>query len=449
MRLRSLLRPALALGIATGVSALVAGAPAGRAESGAITGFDYFGAISRATGIAVGYQTPALPIQSATASSVYAQGNLESTGIAALASLPYPSDAVLSAPGTAAGFAHLKDVPGYPLAAQAQDPFTPDATAALPDSGAGTARVVAHADPKLASAAAYSTNASDAAPVLAATGVGTLVPNGLGGFSAASITSTVREVRTDPGTFTATATSVITDLRLAGGAVQIGSVTSEATAGMQDGKPTASAPPVTVQGVIVAGTPASVTDQGLVIGPTTLAVAPTASRVLDALTGKGVTVAVTPSRVARTASGLAASGGSLEITFHSSLQGLPAEYAITFGQTTASVGAEGPQVSIDLPALETSPPPAVSAGPLPILRPATALPSAATAPSLPRATVRTPLLTPAAAQPIVVLHVDWRSLYWWPALALLVLFFGGRWLRRQPGPAGPAQRSDLRDLWRW
>ncbi|MGH9004821.1 MAG: hypothetical protein ACRDYV_16995, partial [Acidimicrobiia bacterium] len=227
--------------------ALSAGPGVARAQDG----FGSFRGVAAAEGVRVGVVAGGAPVanQVVDGASPIAQAELDSTnGSSAFASVAYPGDVVVTAPGLVAGFSggQTSDViPAYPLIAIAGSTTVPESTAEAP----GVAMRAEGTDTKAA----------------AATTAGPGSPEGT-----ATVTTTAAVERLAGGEVVARATSQVAAVTI--GPLVLGRVTagSEATrdgAGALTRASSFEAGALTVDGVGVRLTP-----EGLVVGETNVPV---------------------------------------------------------------------------------------------------------------------------------------------------------------------------------
>lgn len=394
------------------------------------SGYEYFSASAVGDGITALYEIiNLLPInRPVDVSTVTAEARFETTRSTGLAVLPYPGDAVLNVPGTAAGFTG-QSLPGYPLVARADHPTQPKEEVS-PGGGSvpglTAARLVAEADGTASSGDA-------AANGLASAGL----------FSTGSVHTTAASRATSATGFQARATSTLGDVDLAAGVVHIDSISAVAEVAFGDGKATVKENRITVQGVTVAGQPARVTNDGI-----ELAGAPQS-------TGPGEVVELAPGLTVRTTegtkqdreSGVTAKSGSLVITYDTILQGAPSRARLVLGEAEATVEARGPIENASAPAptgtaIEPLGVEGLSAGTTGL----GALPPRPGPGGLPAAA---PTRAPLRTAPVgLVEAIDFRPVYAWLALAGLSVAGARRWVAAQAARKRTAP-SDLRPLWRW
>lgn len=142
------------------------------------------------------------------------------------------------------------------------------------------------------------------------------------------------------------ATGLVQDLSLAGGAIKIGSVTSKATA-TDDGVRVTGSGSTVVSGMTVGGIPVSVDDQGLHVAGTS---APLATQALtDAVKALGLTAVLTQPRVTKSAGTVTVNAGALVLVYS---QGA-SSYALTLGRAAVGLAASRGGPAVGLPVLPT------------------------------------------------------------------------------------------------
>lgn len=414
--------------VLAGLVALFCGGT-GRTAAQEAAGYEYFSASAVGDGVTALYEIiNLLPInRPVDVSTVTSEARFETTRSTGLAVLPYPGDAVLNVPGTAAGFTG-QSLPGYPLVARADHPTQPKEEvgpgAGVP--GVSAARLVAEADGTASSGEA-------AVSGLASAGL----------FSTGSVRTTAASRATSSTGFGARATSTLGDVDLAGGVVHIDSITAVVEVAFGDGKATVKENRITVQGVTVAGQPARVTNDGL-----ELAGAPQSLGLGDALElAPGLTVRTTEGSTVERESGLTARSGSLVVTYETILQGAPSRARLVLGEAEATIEARGPiddAVTPSEPGTSIDPAvvDAVSQGTTGLA----ALPPRPGPGGLPAAA---PTRTPLRTAPVgLVDAIDFRPVYAWLALAGLSVAYSRRWVATRAATQRTAP-SDLRPLWRW
>ena len=414
--------------VLAGLVALFVGGT-GRTSAQEASGYEYFSASAVGDGITALYEIiNLLPInRPVDVSTVTAEARFETTRSTGLAVLPYPGDAVLNVPGTAAGFTG-QSLPGYPLVARADHPTQPREEVS---PGGGTvpglaaARLVAEADGTASSGDATATGLASA-----------------GLFSTGTVRTTAASRATSATGFQARATSTLGDVDLAAGVVHIDSISAVIEVAFGDGKATVKENRIAVQGVTVAGQPARITNDGL-----ELAGAPQSTGLGDVLElAPGLTVRTTEGTSQEKESGVTARSGSLVITYDTILQGAPSRARLVLGEAEATVEARGPIV-------DASAPPPTDASIQPLVEGLTAgttglaaLPPQRGPGGLPAAA---PVRTPLRGAPVgLVDAIDFRPVYAWLALAGLSVAATRRWVATQAARQRTAP-SDLRPLWRW
>lgn len=184
---------------------------------------------------------------------------------------------------------------------------------------------------------------SDVVTASSQTGTTSLPVATMGSFSGSTRTAFTSATRA-----VGRATGLVQDLRLAGGVIRIGSVTSTATA-TDDGVTTSGSGSTVVSGMSVAGVPVSVDDKGLHVAATSTPLATQA--VSDAVQALGLTAVLTRPRVTRSAGAVSVNAGALVLAYH---QG-SSSYALTIGRAAVGLSASrtGPSAGLPLPTLPT------------------------------------------------------------------------------------------------
>ena len=436
-----MLRSGLRLGLLAVVLAVVlpAGGPAG-SQDGA-TGYDFFSLRSVADGVTVDFELVGfLPIEdlvglsSITSESHFGVGRSE-----ALAALPDPGDLILTLPGTLSALAGVSGLPDYPAAAHSSYPSTPsDAVQIAPDADLGAGRLSTEASETGAAAEAFVGHQVDTVGLLPA-------------FSVGTIRTTATSRRLGDTTLQAVATTEVSDLRLLGGLLRIGHLTSTVSVGIVNDKPVAEAPQVDVSGVTVAGTPVGISSEGIVGLGQAVALAPIVDSLVQPLVDRGISVRTTPATRAvgdRTAS---ASGGAVEIEVPVDVQGYPGTLLVTFGKASADleVGPLGGGGDGDLAGGELGGVP-IDTGSLPGFGGSGDLdlgsPSSGGTGTGSAAGPDTELVAVPVGRQVEDWDVD--DLYLVMLLGGVALFVAGRVVVRTS--LRPIRRaSDLRQLWRW
>lgn len=230
-----------------------------------------FSAVAAADGAHYVVFTPNfLIVESVDGGGSSAQALLDSLGTSrAYASLVYPGDVALSAPGLVAGSLPVP-LPSYPLVAQSNHPTTPAADA-------GTGPVSLHAE----SGDRHSQATSTSGP-----------PSG-GGTEVVTTTATTR-VDVNDGVISAVAQNTAKGVSVAG-TFEIGSVSSRASVVVRPGREPEVTSEIKVSGFTAAGQDIGVKDGALVIAATGTPLPE--SPVADALSAQGVSLAyLAPSR---------------------------------------------------------------------------------------------------------------------------------------------------------
>jgi hypothetical protein len=192
-----------------------------------------FEGVAAADGIRVGLRAPNAPVTDTPVDSggPTAQALLNSSGTSrAFASHPYPGEAVVTGPGTVAGFtggqlsppaypfAVASDYPTVPHQANAQGPYSIEASSAERQSES-RARVGADAGPVVVAHAAVLLDAAGGAVAAAESDVSALAA---GDVRFGRVLSTVRVTRTANGSLTRSSDLQVTGFTVAGTAVAIG-----------------------------------------------------------------------------------------------------------------------------------------------------------------------------------------------------------------------------------
>jgi hypothetical protein len=437
-RLRRLGRPcggALALVGLLGASVLPIGSAGGQS---AAQGYDFVNLHALSDGVTVDFNLEGfLPIEdlvglsSITSESHYGAGRSDS-----LAALPDPGDLILTLPGTLSGLLGVSGLPDYPAAASADNPSRPvDDVQIVPDLNLGAGRLHAEAGEDEASAYAHVGHQVDTVGLLPA-------------FSVGTIRTTARTTKVSETSLEAEATSEVSNIKLLGGLVTIGHLTSEVAVEVAGDKPSVRSSKVTVSGATLAGTPIGITDEGIVGLGAPVALAPVIDTLVAPLLAQGISIKTTSAGQEvgdRTAVGRA---GALQITVPLDVSGYPGVLAITFGRTLAelevSALSAGDAGSFDNGPIDVG-------GPLPGLGTSTAdfglgLPSSPTGSSeAGRGTA-----TEVVSVPVGRVLEDWdlTTLYRVLLLGGIALFAAGQVIVRST--VRPARRpNDLRQLWRW
>lgn len=298
--------------VATGVVGLLGGGGTAAAQATPV----FFGTAS-AEGLRIGLVAVGAPVtnQLVDAASPLAQASLDSTtGAASIASVAYPGDLVLTAPGLVAGLtggATSGLIPEYPLVAQAGSTTTPSSRVELPGMTMAATGETGHA----------SATASVGNPVVDA------VPS-------LTYTTTADVTVDDAGVVTATATAVTSAIAV--GPLSIGSITSTSTVTRAPGEEPVRDASFEIAGIKVLDLDLTIglTDEGLVLGGTTIPLPLTA--LTDLLAAVGFEIDLLDEIV--TDDGVIAGGVMIR-----RLQQLadfpisPVTVSLNFGRTVASV----------------------------------------------------------------------------------------------------------------
>jgi hypothetical protein len=430
--------PRLALVALVLAVVLPSGGPAG-SQDGA-SGYDFYSLRSIGDGVTVDFRLIGfLPIEdlvglsSVTSEAHYGVGRSD-----ALAALPDPGDLILTLPGTLSALVGVSGLPDYPAAATASYPSTPsDVVQIVPDADLGAGRLSTEATETGAKAEAFVGHQVDTIGLLPSFSVGTI-----------RTSATARQL--GPATFQATATTEVSDLRLLGGLLRIGHITSTVSVGVINDKPTADAPQVDVSGVTVAGTPVGITSDGIVGLGQAVALAPVVDALVQPLVEQGISVRTTPATRTvgdRTAS---VSGGALEIEVPLDVQGYPGTLVVSFGRASADLEV-GPLADAggDLASDDGSSLP-LDSGSFPGLGDSSGLDLGSSGAGSSGAGSGDGTGTELVAVPVGRQVEDWDvdDLYLVMLLGGVALFVAGRVVVRTS--LRPIRRAtDLRQLWRW
>lgn len=417
----------------------------GQASEGA--GYDFFSTAALADGVTgrVVVDEFLAVEEFASLSSVSAESRLESGRSSSLAVLPDPGDLVLSLPGTVGGLGGIPGLPDYPAAARADHPTVPrDEVALVPDADLGALQLLAEADEGSAHGKAYVTDLVDTIGVLP-------------GFSVGSVRSEATSKRLDPLTYEARATTTTNDVRLLGGLMRIGQLTTLVTARVEDGQVTASTEETRISGATVAGQAVGIDENGFTSPNGSQALQPVVDQLAAPLKEAGYTVTVTPGGVTQGAGTASADSGTLLIEYRTKLQGTyDTTFSLGLGRSTATVtagrvvdeeeldGGLGAGTDLepggsDLAGADTGP--------------AGVLGNSLEAPGDVAAAVGDTSNDSGAGDTTPVSAVtelmDFRSLYRLLAVAAAAMMAARFWARAQAAKRGPAPRPNLRAMWRW
>jgi hypothetical protein len=263
-------------------------------------------------------------LSSITSESHFGAGRSDS-----LAALPDPGDLILTLPGTLSALVGVSGLPDYPAAASADANGTPvDDVQLVPDANLGALHLHADATDAGSSASAFVGDQENTIGLLPA-------------FSIGSIKTTARTRQVNPTTLESVATTTVSNIKLLGGLVQIGQLTSEVTAQIANDKPTASVDNLQVSGATLAGVPIGITDKGIVGLGSPTALSPVIDQLLAPLQQQGITIRTTPATHTVNGRTATASAGTLEISAKLKVQGYPGTFQLTIGRSLAelTVGA--------------------------------------------------------------------------------------------------------------
>jgi hypothetical protein len=416
--------------------------PAGPAEGqdAGVPGYDFVNLHALADGVTVDFNLEGfLPIEdlvglsSITSESHYGAGRSDS-----LAALPDPGDLVLTLPGTLSALVGVSGVPDYPAAASADAQGQPvDDVQIAPDLDLGGGHLHAEAGDTSSSAFAQVGNQVDT--------VG-LLPS----FSVGTVRTTARTTKANETTLESVATSDVSNIKLLGGLLTIGHLTSEVHVEVAGDELEVTASKVTVSGATVAGTPVGITDDGIVGLGAPVALAPVIDSLVAPILAEGIQVRTTPATEEvgdRSATGRA---GALQITIPLDVSGYPGTFTITFGRTLAelevSALSTGEPGSFDNGSLD-------SAVDLPGLGSSTSdfgLGSSSSGTGSGGASTGRGATTELVSVPVGRVVQDWdlTNLYRVLLLGGIALFAAGQVIVRST--QRPVRRpNDLRQLWRW
>ncbi len=398
-------------------------------------GYDYYSLRGLADGVTVDFNLVGfLPIEDLVGlSSITSEAHFGVGRSDALAALPDPGDLILTLPGTLSALLGVSGLPDYPAAALAEHPSHPiDVVQLAPDANLGAGRLSTEAAEDGASAEAFVGHQVDTVGLLPA-------------FSVGTIRTTASTRRLSASSLEATATTEVNDLRLLGGLLRIGQLTSAVRVSVVNDTPRASAPEVTVTGVTVAGTPVGITDEGIVGLGQAVALAPVIDSLVQPLVEQGISVRTTPAHTERGDRTAVATGGAVEIEVPVDVQGYPGTLVVSFGRATADLEVGPFGGTADEGDLGTVLP--VDEGPLPGLGEIPSFGDGLPAsPSGRSGGTGTELV----AVPVGRQIEDWdlTDLYRVLLLGGAALFVAGRVVVRTS--LRPIRRAtDLRQLWRW
>ncbi len=326
-------RRLLAVVVAVVLAAFVPAAPAIGQDTGATSGpgYDFENLHALASGVSASFDLIGfLPIENLVGlSSVTSESHFGAGRSDSLAALPDPGDLILTLPGTLSALLGISGLPNYPAAASADENGTPvDDVQLVPDANLGAGHLHADADATGSSASAFVGDQENT--------IG-LLPS----FSIGSIKTTAATHQLNPTTLESVATTTVSDVKLLGGLVQIGQITSQVTAGIQNDTPTSSVDDLQVSGATLAGMPVGITDKGITGLGSSVALAPVIDKLLAPLQAQGITIKTTPASHTVNGRTATATAGTLQITAKLSVEGYPGTFTLTIGQSLAemTVGA--------------------------------------------------------------------------------------------------------------
>lgn len=408
--------------------------------------YDFFSAAALADGITGRMVIDEfLPVEEfLSLSSVSAESRLESGRSSSLAVLPDPGDLVLTLPGTISGLSGVPGLPDYPAAARADHPTVPrDEVSLVPDAGLGAMRLLAEADDAHSLGRAFVSGLADTVGLLP-------------GFSIGSIRSDATSTRLDSLTYEARATTTTNDLRLLGGLMRIGQLTTMVTARIEDGRVTASAEETSISGATIAGQLVGIDASGFTSPNGSQALQPVVDQLAAPLAAAGYKVTVTPGSVTQEAGKASADSGTLLIEYRTRLQDTyNTTISLGFGHSIASVTA-GRVVDevLDLGGFDAgsdlisggSDLAGGDAGPAGVLGSALEAPADVAAVGGGADDSGTRDLRPAVA---VEDLMDFRGLYRLLAVAAAAMVAARFWAVAQARRRPAVARPNLRTLWRW
>jgi hypothetical protein len=173
----------------------------------------------------------------------------------------------------------------------------------------------------------------------------------VGGFSGSSSTRLIGS-----HTIQAVAHSVFTDLKLAGGVIDIGSLTSDAAV-ISDGTTSHGHATTTVGGVTIGGVPVVIDRQGIHLSKSVIPTSPITSLLAKTLSALHLTATFTPAIVTRSGGSGSYDAGALVLSYSSN----GSTYTVTLGRAAAQASATPSLLSGGLTTPTTAPPPASGA----------------------------------------------------------------------------------------
>jgi hypothetical protein len=236
------------------------------------------------------------------------------------ASLPYPGDFLVSLPGTAAGLAgkQFPALPSYPLYASSSYPVAPKVHYELAGGAYG---ISSSSQPTESSAQATA---------------------GLAAPQAANIASTARTTQNPDGSVVADAETHITGLGL-GPLLRIGDITSRAHMTVVPGLPPEMTSSLAIKAITVGGINLGLTDKGLTLGPSVVAVPGLLESLLTALSINGAKVSYLPG--SRTSNGV--TSASLGIDYEVTVPGQGVvDTNLIFGRVSTTAEAVSPPAAV-------------------------------------------------------------------------------------------------------
>ena len=412
--------------------------------------YDFYSVQALADGITVELEVVGfLPIEEFVGlSSVTSEAHLGLNRSDAFAALPDPGDLIVTLPTTLAALLGLAGIPAYPAAVFAEHPLTPtDDLALAPDAGLGLLQLHSEAQEDGSSATAF---------------VGDLVDTvGLVPLSIGSVRTTAEVRRIRSTAFESVATSTVGDLRLLGGLLRIGEITSSVRTSVVDGRLAADAPEVVVTGVSLAGTPVGITDEGIVGLGSPTALAPIVDTLLAPLLSRGIEVRTTPAGRSTDDTTAEAFGGSLSISLPLNVAGYPGSLELTIGRVSSAVEVGGlrglDDGSSDDGGSSGSSTGGTGTGSGGVIRPSGSVtsptasrPSSAGAVATDNGDGTTDAVGGFVSLPVTRQIADWQvaTLYRWLFAASGVLLLAGA-VATRASRRGGRRRTELRPLWRW
>lgn len=409
-------------------------------QDGGAAGYEYAALHALADGVTVDFNLEGfLPIEDLVGlSSITSEAHFGAGRSDALAALPDPGDLILTLPSTLSALAGLSGIPDYPAAAHADAASRPvDDIRIAPDAGLGATRLYAEASDTHASAFAHVGHQVDT--------VG-LLPS----FSVGTIRTTARTTQVGPSTLEAVATSEVSNLKLLGGLLTIGTLTTEVATEVVDDVPRVTASEVVVSGVTLAGVPVGITDEGIVGLGSAVPLAPIIDDLVAPLLAQGIQIRTTPATSEVGDRSAVARSAALVISVPISVQGYPGILDVALGQALAELEV-GALAGVDATGDGDGDGAPVDLGPLPGLGTSTGgfdlgLPPVGPAGAGPGRGRATELVSVPAGR--LVGDWDLTNLYRVLLLGGIGLFGAGQVVVRST--LRPTRRpNDLRTLWRW